>query len=224
MDTVLIEAKMRDPKLNANTLRRNKAIPGVFYGKGKESLALQVDYQPFRKAFIKGGYSQLMDLDVDGKKFKVLVHDVQFDPITGAINHVDFINVNLKEEITTEVPVEVVGIAPAVKDHGGILTTVKHELTVKCLPMDLPHSIQVDVSTLADFSSAIHVKDVVLPKGVTITDDKDDVVITVSAPKEEEVSTAPATGIEGTAAEAAATEAAAAAAEKKDDKKEEKKD
>ena len=224
MDTVLMDAKLRDPKLSSNTLRRNKQIPGVFYGKGKESLALQVEYQMFRKAFIKGGYSQIMDLDVEGKKFKVLVHDVQFDPITGAITHVDFINVNLKEEITTDVPVEIKGIAPAVKDHGGILTTVKRELTVKCLPMDLPHSIIVDVTVLLEFSQAIHVKDIELPKGVVITDDADDVVITVSAPKEEEVAVeAPATAIEGTAAAAEASKVAAAEAEKKE-KKEDKKE
>jgi large subunit ribosomal protein L25 len=222
MDTVLMDAKLRDPKLSSNTLRRNKQIPGVFYGKGKESLALQVEYQVFRKAFIKGGYSQILDLDVEGKKFKVLVHDVQFDPITGAITHVDFLNINLKEEITTDVPVEVKGIAPAVKDHGGILTTVKRELTVRCLPMDLPHSIVVDVSGLLEFSQAIHVKDIELPKGVVITDEADDVVITVSAPKEEEVEAvaAPATGIEGTAAAVEAAKAATAEAEKKEEKKE----
>lgn len=223
METVIIDAKMRDTKHKANSIRNSKMLPGVFYGKGVESLPVQVDYQVFRKAFIKGGYSQIMDLNVDGgKKFKVLVHDVQFNPITGAITHVDFKNVNLKEEITTEVPVEITGVSLAVKDLGGILTTVKHELMVKCLPMDLPHSIVVDVSTLVDFQSAIHVKDIVVPKGVTITDDEDDVVITVSAPRaEEEAAAAPASGIEGTAAAVPAEGAAAAEGEAK---KEEKKD
>lgn len=213
MDTVIIDAKKRDTKKSSNSLRKAKIVPAVFYGKGIESLPLELDYQQIRKAYLKGGHSSIMDLNVDGKKFKVLIHDIQMDPLTGAINHVDFINVNLKEEITTEVPVEIVGVSPAIKDLGGVLTTVKHELEVKCLPMDLPHAIQVDISTLVDFSSSIHVKDIKVPKGVVLTDDPEVVVLTVSAPRVEEEA-APAT-------EVAPVEGAAAAAapEAKEEKK-----
>ena len=207
MDTVIIDAKKRDTKKSSNSLRKAKIVPAVFYGKGIESLPLELDYQQIRKAYLKGGHSSIMDLNVDGKKFKVLIHDIQMDPLTGAINHVDFINVNLKEEITTEVPVEIVGVSPAIKDLGGVLTTVKHELEVKCLPMDLPHVIQVDISTLVDFSSSIHVKDIKVPKGVVLTDDADAVVLTVSAPRveEEAAPAAEAAPAEGAAASAAAT-------------------
>ncbi len=216
METLQIDAKLRDTNVLAKNLRAQKIIPAVYYGKGKEPMSLQMEYQPFRKAFIKGGYSQLMDLNVDGKKYKVLVQEVQFEPMTGLIRHVDFKNINLKEEIITHVPVEGVGIAPAVKDFGGILTTVKHELKLKCLPMDLPHIIEADLTSIVDFAHPIHVKDISIPKGVTVLDDPDDVVFTVSAQKVEEE--APKVE-EAVAVPVAGEVAAAPAAEVKEGKK-----
>lgn len=215
METVTLEANTRDMKVTANALRNKRMIPAVFYGKKEESLPLQLDYQSFRKVFIKTGSNQVINLQIDGKKrTHVLVHDIQFHPLTGTIDHVDFLHVNLSEEVTTIVPVEVVGVSPAVKDLGGILTTVKHELKVRCLPMDIPHSVQVDVSSLETLGSAVHVKELTVSKGVQFLDNPDDAVVTVSAPRiEEEAAPAGAvTGLEGTAAEAAAAEDAAKAA------------
>jgi large subunit ribosomal protein L25 len=231
METVQLEAHSRDSKNSAKNLRKVSQIPAVFYGKGEKAMSLQMDYQVFRKVFIKAGTNRVIDLHIDGKKkTQVLVHQVQYYPITGAITHVDFLHVNLNEEVTTHVPVVTTGVAPAAKDLGGILTIVKHELTVRCLPLEIPQNISVDVSTLVQFSNAIHVSDVVVPKGVKLMDHAEDVVVTVSPPrKEEEVVVAPATGIEGTAAELAAKEDAVKAAEvagaegapKKEEKKKE---
>lgn len=229
METVELDAKSRDTKVHARNLLKMKLLPAVFYGKGEQSVTIQMDYQVFRKVFIKAGSNSLVDLNVDGKKKgKVLIHDIQYNPLTGTMTHVDFLHVNMKEEITTMVPVELTGVSTAVKDDGGILTTVKHEIEVKCLPSDIPHNIQIDISTLVDFIHPIHVSDLVVPKGVAILDNPEDVVVTVSAPRKEEDVVAPvATGIEGTAAEAAAKEdavkAAAVGSEKKPEKKEEKK-
>ncbi len=215
MEMVTLAANVRDMKVSPNALRGNRLIPAVYYGKKEETMSLQLDYQTFRKIFLKTASTQVIDLHIDGKKkTPVLVHDIQFHPLTGAIHHVDFLHVNLNEEVTTSVPVEITGLSPAVKDFGGILTTVKHEIKVRCLPMDIPHSVQVDVSTLATLGSAVHVKELNIAKNVQVLDNPDDAVVTVSAPRVEEEATAAtaATGLEGTAAEAAAAEDAAKAA------------
>jgi len=215
METLQLAAQSRDMAVAVKRLRKERLIPAIFYGKGVKNVPLQVKYGDFRRVYLKAGENKIIDLDIDGKKkVKVLVHDVQFYPLTGAINHVDFINVNLNEEVTTHVPIVVEGVSLAVKDLQGVLTMVKHEINVRCLPNDIPEAIKVDISSLVDFSKSIHVSDLVLPKGVKVLDNLKDVVVTVTAPrKEEETPVLSATGIEGTAAEAAAKEDAAKAAE-----------
>ncbi len=212
MEPIQLEAKTRDVKSSPRALRKVKLIPAVFYGKKEKSVPLQMEYQDFRKVFMKAGSNQVVDLHINGKKTNVLIHDVQYHPLTDAISHVDFLHVDLSVEVTTHVPVVIVGVAPAVKNFSGILTTVKHELTVKCLPMDIPHEITVDISTLEQLSSSIHIKDLEVPKGVQFMDNVEDVIVTVSAPRVEEETPAPV-GLEGTAeAAAAAADAAKAAA------------
>jgi large subunit ribosomal protein L25 len=213
METIQLDAQTRDTNVSPSLLRRTRIIPAVFYGKSQKSLPLQMPYGIFRKVYLKAGGNHIIELHIDGKKKEtVLVHDVQFYPLTGEISHVDFLAVSLSEEVTTHVPVEITGVSLAVKDMGGILTTVKHEIEVKCLPMDIPQSIPVDISVLADFTCSVHVKDLNIPAKVKVLDNPEDVVVTVSAPREEEVVAAPS-GLEGTAAEAAAKEEAAAAAD-----------
>ncbi|MFC1749039.1 50S ribosomal protein L25 [Pseudomonadota bacterium] len=205
MDTVNLEVTTRDPKLKAKGLRRESIIPAVFYGKKIEPVSIQMDYQTFRKVYIAGGQSAIIDLNIDGKQSeKVLVQDINLNPLTGKIDHVDFVKVNMKEEVTANVPIEVVGTAPAVKDLGGILNTVKTEITVKCLPTELPQSVEVDVSDLEEFGASIHISDLKLPEGVVVQDTPEDVVLNVVAPRIQE---------EEEAAVEADAEAAAAAVE-----------
>jgi len=225
METATLTVQTRDMKTTAHNLRKESILPGVYYGKGIKPVSLQMDYQSFRKVFLKTGTNSLIDLSIDGKNEKVLVHDLEYHPLTGAIAHVDFIHVNLKEEVTTHIPIETVGVAPAVKAFGAILNTVKHELNVKCLPLDLPHTIQVDLSSLTDLSSSIHISDLVAPKGVKFMDNPEDVVVTVTAASDEEASlptaqTAEEAAAEGAAPAEGAAEAAPAAEEaKKEEKK-----
>ncbi len=186
MEKVTLEVQTRELKAVADALRSQKLIPAVFYGKGEKNIHLQVDYQTFRRLYINSG-SQLIDLVIDGKtNKKALVHDMQYDPLTGKITHIDFLRVSLKEAVTTEVEIELTGIAPAVKDLGGVLNQIKHAVEIKCLPTDIPKVIEVDISGLAEFNSAIHVKDLVVPKEVTVLDVPDDVVVIVNAPRVEE--------------------------------------
>ncbi|MCC7197400.1 50S ribosomal protein L25 [Candidatus Peregrinibacteria bacterium] len=226
MATASLTVQTRDAKTNTYNLRKVSILPGVYYGKGIEPVSLQMDYQSFRKVFLKTGTNSLIDLNIDGKKNeKVLVHDLQYDPLKGTVSHVDFIHVNLKEEVTTHIPVVVVGVAPAVKAFGGILNTVKHELNVRCLPLDLPHTIEVDVASLVDLSSSIHVSDLTPPKGVVFVDSPDDVVVTVTTASDEADTLPTAQTAEEAAGEAGAApaEGAAAAPAAEEAKKEEKK-
>ncbi len=212
METIQLDAQTRDLGVAAATLRKKRIVPAIFYGKSQKSMPLQMDYGVFRKVYLKAGNNRIVDLTIDGKKKeKVLVHDVQFYPLTGAIDHVDFLAVKMSEEVTTSVPVEIVGISPAVKDLGGVLNTIKHEIEVKCLPMDIPAKFEVDVSSLDAFSTSVHVKDLIVPASVKILDNPEDVIVTVAAPRKEEEVAPVAASLEGTAAEAAAKEEAAAA-------------
>lgn len=214
-----MDVTTRDTVQTASRLRKSKMIPAIYYGKGEKNISLQMDYQSFRKTYIKTGTSQLIDLKIDGKDTKkVLVHEVKFEPVKGTIHHVDFIHVNLKEKITTEVPIEIVGVAPAVKDLGGVMTHVKDVVTVKCLPTAIPHSIELDISSLVEFNAVLHVSDLVVADDVEITDDLEEVIVIVKAPRVEEEAPAVA---EGGEAGAAAVDAGAAKAEDGDAKAEE---
>jgi len=214
MEKVTLEVQTRELKAVADALRSQKLIPAVFYGKGEKNIHLQVDYQTFRRLYINSG-SQLIDLVIDGKtNKKALVHDMQFDPLSGKITHIDFLRVSLKEAVTTEVEIELVGVAPAVKDLGGVLNQIKDTVEIKCLPTDIPKVIQVDISGLTEFNSAIHVNELPVPKDVTILDVPDDVVVIVNAPRVEEEE-APVAEVAGAEAVAPAEGGAEAPAEEK---------
>ena len=125
-------------------------------------------------------------MDVDGKeKMNVLVHALQRDPVTDNIKHVDFINVRMDQEIHTKVPVELTGVAPAVKEQGGTLMHHLSDLEIKCLPKDLVHNFTVSVDSLNDFHSYVRVKDIEVPDTITVMNDPEDLVATVVAPREE---------------------------------------
>lgn len=218
MEKLVLPAQIRDVKLSPLYLRKNFKIPAVYYGHKEKTLPLQIEYQDFRKIYKKTGTSQIFELEIDGKKKPVLIHEVQFNPLTDRVDHVDFIHINMNEDITAMIPVEVVGVAPAVKNFGGILTTLRHEIEVRCLPANLPHSIQVDVSGLEQIHSSIHIKDLIIPASVAVHGNPDDVVVTVSQVRVQEETPVAATAVPAEGASpaqgtspAAGTEAAAPA-------------
>lgn len=200
MEKISIELQKRDQSLKAKELLEADLIPFEYYGKGVENMSLQGDYQTFRRAYRQAGGNTVVEVDVDGKKLNVLIHEVSSHPVTDRITHVDLINVRMGEEIHTQIPLEFVGLAPAVKELGGTLTTHMTQLDIKCLPKDLVHSFTVDVSPLVDFHEAIHVKDIVVPETITVLNDPEDTVANVSAPREEKEELAEE-AVEGAAAE-----------------------
>lgn len=185
MDSLLLEAKKRSDQ-KAKYLRRVGRVPAVYYGAGKQTQVLEIDRNLFRKIFEKAGENTIIELSMDGKTEPVLVHEIQRDPLSDEVSHIDFIHVDMDKEVTTSVKVTCVGTSPAVKNMGGILDIQKHEIKIRCLPKDLIHGIEVDVTSIVDFHTSIHVKDLKLPATIKILDAMEDTVVTAVPPKAEE--------------------------------------
>lgn len=214
METVELSARKRSKDISPKNVRRAGFIPGEVYGGGKENVSVEFNYQDFRRAYIQSGESTLVTLSLgEGEPYTVLVHEVQVDPVTGRMVHVDLVNVRMDQEVHTHIPLEFVGISPAVKDMSGTLLTSISQLEVKCLPKDLVHSFKVDVSPLVDFHTAIHVRDIPVPAGIHVLDDPDATVVTAVPPlKEVVIAETPAIGVAVAGAEGAAPVEGAAAA------------
>lgn len=165
-------------------LRDAGKLPAIMYGPKEEATSLSLDRVAFEKLFKQTGESSVITLTGLSKPKEVLVHDVAFDARRGGITHVDFYAIEAGKEITVHVPLEFEGESPAIK-LGGTLTKVLHEIEVTCVPSSLPQHITVDVSSLVDFESRIHVKDLAIPKGVTVENDLEDIVVLVQAVEEE---------------------------------------
>lgn len=159
------------------TLRKSKGeevryagqLPAVVYGAGSETDSLALNPQEFLKLYKEAGDSSLIDLNLDGKNAgKVLVQEVQVDPVSNRIIHVDFRRIDMNKPMTAPVTLRFVGEAPVVKASGGTLVTNLTTVEVRCLPKDLVSHIDVDLSGLDNYEIAIKVKDLKLPEGVVV--------------------------------------------------------
>lgn len=174
------------------SLRKKGLIPAVFYGKKEASTPISINLNEFVKVWETAGESSVVTLKVkEGEELEALVHDVDLDPVSDVPRHADFYVFEKGQKIKIKVPIEFVGVAPAVKDMGGILIKVQRTLEVEALPKNLPHGIKVDISPLINFESQILGKDVTLPEGVSLVDGADEVVALVSEAKEEVVDETP---------------------------------
>jgi large subunit ribosomal protein L25 len=147
-------------------LRQEGILPANIYGKKIKSKAVKLDLTDFYPVFRKVGETGLVDLNVKGEKTKrtVLIHNVQFDPVTDQAIHVDFHQVDLKEKIEADIPVEMVGESPADEQKKGILVQLLNELEVEALPADLPEKIEVEISSLKEVDDMIKVADLKVDK------------------------------------------------------------
>jgi large subunit ribosomal protein L25 len=169
-----------------SSLRKSGYIPAVLYGKNQEPISLQVPLKDFSKALDSAGESTLVYINVDGQAYPVIIHDVARDPITDNVLHADFYKVRLDQKIKTNVPVEFVGEAPAVRDLQGIFVRNVNELEVEGLPQDLPHELTIDISVLKNFGDQILIKDIKLASGLKLIAEADEIVATVQEPMSEE--------------------------------------
>jgi len=184
MEKVALPIHSRTAEERAKDLRRGKLIPAVVYGEGFENLHLKIDYQTFRRIFEKSGYSTIITLEVEGgQSVPVLVHEVQYHPVSDEMTHIDFYAVRMDKKVETHVQLVFTGLSEAIK-LGAVLNTLKHELQMSCLPMDLVHHIEVDISVLEHVGDTIHVSDITAPKGVEILDGPEDTICTAVEPQE----------------------------------------
>lgn len=165
--------------------RKAGKVPAVMYGNKGTPQMLWVDFLTFSKVFAVAGESSIISLQIDGKKASVIVQDLDHDAMTNRVSHIDFFEVSMNEELEAHIPLEFLGEAPAVREMGGVLVKTLEEVTVSCLPKDLPHTLSIDLTTLTDFSTHIQVKDLVLPKGVKVLTDELTTIVLVEAPRTE---------------------------------------
>jgi large subunit ribosomal protein L25 len=222
MPEIVVAAQGRtDTGQNVNRrLRTQGLIPGVVYGAAKESIAVAVSPKEITTILRSAsGENTLFDLDLDGKRRKVILKEFQLEPIKGQILHADFYEVALDKMLEVKVHVELHGTPVGVKVQGGIIDFVTRELEVECLPTDIPEKIVLDVSEL-ELGKHLRVSDLTAPPKVKILTEPDIVVVHVVAPRAEEVAVVAEVAAEG--ATAAEPEVEGEAAEEKTDKPEKK--
>jgi large subunit ribosomal protein L25 len=184
-----IELKAEPRQISGKHVKQLRAegyVPAVLYGSKIKSTPIQIASKPLQKALAQAGGNTLISLQVGDKKpVLALAREVQRDTLRHHILHADFYQVVMTEKITVEVPLVFVGDAPAVKD-GGILVHGLDAVEVQCLPADVPHSIEVDLSSLTEFHSRVAVADLHLPPAVTMLSEPESLVAHIEAPRKAE--------------------------------------
>ena len=178
-------------------LRRQGITPVHLFGHSVESMALQCDTAQLQRVLAQAGQTRLIGLMV-GKAEElrnVLVREVQRDSRTGKLIHVDFYQVRMAEKVRVEVPIVLVGEAPALKHKGNMLMQELNSLAIECLPGGIPASVELNLSSLIEREQVIRVKEIEIGEGITVLDDPENVVVRIIAPTvekvEEEVKVAP---------------------------------
>ncbi|MDH5758170.1 MAG: 50S ribosomal protein L25/general stress protein Ctc [Gemmatimonadota bacterium] len=199
--TTTLEAAKRDQagKGVARKLRAQGRVPAVLYGGDGEAVSLSVDAHDALHLFQSISVENtIIELKVEGEKKPVstLVREIQAHPFRMELVHVDFLRIQKGVALDLEIPLHLVGVPEGVKLHGGTLEQMIHELPVRCIPSNIPDSIEVDVSAL-DLNEVLHVSDIELGEGVEVTIDPSRTICAVASPRG---------GAEGTEAEATEAE------------------
>lgn len=191
--TVLKAEKRTLEGRKVKNLRKEGILPGNVSGKKIKSEAVQVNLKDFEKIFKEIGETGLLTLTVGADEKPVLIHNLQYHPITDEPLHVDFLQVDLKEKVEADIPVEMSGESPAEKQALGTVVQYINEIKVEALPGDLPEKFEVDISTLAEVDQSIFVKDLKYDKSkIEIKGDLEAILAKVEPPQKEEVVEAPA--------------------------------
>ena len=203
METLTVQAEPRQPrnKNEARRTRRGGRVPAVLYGAKKEPLTISVDPKQIAGVLTsESGHNTVFDLKVGSEQTKAMIVDWQYEPVKGALLHIDLKRIAMDQMLKVKVPIHLTGEAAGVKQQGGILDQVTREVEIECLPTDIPNSIEADVSELV-FGKVLRVADLPHTGKLTFITDENAVIAHITAVKEEEVA-APAA--EGEAAAAAA--------------------
>jgi large subunit ribosomal protein L25 len=189
MSDIVVSAEARDQrgKNEAKRLRARGRIPAIVYAPKKENVAVSVSPRELAAVFKTGAAeSTLVDLELDGKKRKVILKDYQVHPVRAEFLHVDFYEVALDKPITVKVHIELRGVPVGVKTYGGLLEFITRELTVSCLPLDIPKTFEVDITPL-EIGGTVRAGSIPMPPNVRLLTDDDHLVAQVVAKHAEEV-------------------------------------
>ena len=172
-------------------LRRQSITPAHLFGHNLKSLALQCDTAQLQHIIAQAGMTRLISLEIENDKQprSVFIREIQRDAVSRQLLHVDFYQVKKEEKIAVDIPIILVGEAPAMKEKGRILTHGVTSLSIECLPGSVPPQLEVNLSSLEEVEQAIYVKDIVVSPDITVNTASDQLVVKVSKAiiKEEEV-------------------------------------
>ena len=198
MDAISLDVSSRDVlRKKVKALRRTGKVPLHLYGKGMPSQSLQADSSTVTKIVNQVGHNIPLYLKLENTEEQdlVFVREVQHHPITNRILHVDFFRVDVLQRVKGEVPITLLGEAPAVRIHHGILMQTLHTLSVECLPMEMPERIEIDISGLEDIDQGIRVSDYTSGFDITILSDSEELIVRVGAPRVAEEVGKPEAGV-----------------------------
>ena len=185
MQQAKLEAQQRDTfgKQRARDLRKEGGVPAVLYGRAQDTLSIQLDARTFRQFLRTYGENVIINMEVSaGNTETVIIKEIQRHPVDKQkLIHADFIRISLDEPVTSAVPVVLVGNPPGVQE-GGVLEFPLRQVTLHCLPRQMPNDITIDVSHL-DIGDAVHVSELTLDDEIDILDEPERIIATVSQPR-----------------------------------------
>ena len=186
-----LEVKARVENESADTLRKQGAVPAVFYGPKEAATAISVDARKLAHVWREAGETTIVTLKGLGEDKDTLIHDAQFHPINGQLLHADFYVLEKGKKIKIKVPLEFEGVAPAEK-AGHILVKALHEVEIEVAPAELPHHLLVDLTKLVNVGDHITAAQITLPPSAALITHAEEVVASVTEFKEEAVEITPA--------------------------------
>lgn len=194
---ITLDASLRQVKgSKVKQLRKMGIIPANVFGKGIESVSVQLNEINFRKIYDQAGETSVVDLKIDDQAPRpILIGNIAFDPIGGGLHHVDLRQVDLKEKIVTHIPITFIGESTAVKEFNATIVESLEEIEVEALPTDLPESVEVDISTLVNIDDNITVGDLKLGDKIEILTDPSILIVSAQAVTEEVEEETPTEGV-----------------------------
>lgn len=183
MDIPTIEARPREESgtRSSRRLRKEGEVPAVMYGRGEGNVMLTIDEEDIEELLER--HALIWQLEMDGESTPVQIKEVQYDPFGEQVLHADLGRISLSETVEVAVSIETEGEAVGVREEGGVLEVVRHEMDVECLPTDIPDEITVDVSELT-IGDDLRVRDLDLPEAVTPVEESHTVIVTCVPPME----------------------------------------
>lgn len=188
MEKILLQKRDLTGK-KAKKLLNENILPGVIYNSKGESKNIQMSLSDAKKLINKATLTTIVDVNVDGKDTKAIIKDVDYNPVTEDLRHISFFEINEKAPMVFEIPFELEGISPAVKNNLGVLVQVLSSLEVRCKVNDLVDCIKINISGLEYPGQSISVEDIKLPEGISLINEelKSSPIVTITQLQKEEV-------------------------------------